>query len=261
MRQEPKSLDPLELLQAAGLYLKQKPTLEPAVQGLVNRVFLTPEYVVRISKNAQTDHPRECLIAQHLLKLGVKTARPVAWDRHYSIWERLPGVSLQQWGQVSEDFWGQVFSDLEIIHLTHPIAENPPKYWKAEFGSSLETTRAKWSTEDYHLLEQIETLPHPLHNPVFVHGDLFPANLMVGPDGSYGGMIDWGCAGFLGLERELSRMKPRSFELALKRWGNQLDLELLYKQRIDLLLLLAQFGRVGFDVLRSTLAQYQKVAQ
>lgn len=260
MQPGPKSPEPLELLRGTGLYLDSEPELQPAAQGLVNRVFLTPEYVVRISKSGGSNHPRECQIAEHLLKLGVQTARPIAWDQDYSIWQRLPGVSLHEWGEAPSAYWDEVFADLEIVHSSQPLAEEKPSHWRAEFVSSLEATREQWNSSEYKLLKQIETQPHLLQNPVFVHGDLFPANLMVGPDGSYTGMLDWGCAGYLGLERELSRLEPISFGLALQRWGKKLDLELVYKQRIDLLLVMARYERVGLDVVREALAAWQKVA-
>ncbi|RIH89529.1 Phosphotransferase enzyme family protein [Calidithermus terrae] len=257
----PRSPDPAELLRRHGLCpAGEACALTPARHGLVNRVFLGERYVVRIAKNPLADHAREARLALAALKRGVRTARPLAWGQGYSIWERLPGHSLKEVGKARPELWDELLADLEKIHAG-PLepGPTPPRLWKSGDSSHAEATRAEagWSAEELEFFRAALETPHPVR-PAYVHGDAFGENIVADEGGGYVGLIDWGCAGWQSLEYECSRLEEEALELALKRWPD-LDLELLWKARLDLFLLLARYGRLPFAEVRRMMQQVREV--
>ena len=64
-------------------------------------------------------------------------------------------------------------------------------------------------------------------------------------------MIDWGNAQWHAKEREYAWLEDDALEIALTRYD--LDLELLYALRLELLLFVGQFGRVTLGDVRRVL--------
>lgn len=245
---------PLDYFGKHGLKVGE---VRPAGMGHINRVFMSERYVLRLGDEG-SDHAREARLALAALERGIRTARPVAWGRNYSIWERLEGTSYRHTEVRASVPWSALLDDLEVLHA-HPLEPKPqdfPKFWSAEVGVITETQgRAAWTKSERTLL--LHALgEYPIRNPAFVHGDAYGDNVIVSPAGLYLGVIDWGCAGWQALEAEASRLEDGALELALERWQD-LDLALLWKLRVDILLRVAALGRLSFASVRSAVRRLQ----
>lgn len=224
--------------------------LEALAGGYVNRVWATPEVVLRVSPH--TRHAREAQIACGALAAGVRTARPLFWGRSYSVWERLPGAAP---AELTPALWAELLTDLERLHA-HPPRPRParmPIHWQGEperVAASQE--EAGWTAGERARLTALLSIPYPLGAPVFVHADAYRANVLVDAGGRYAGLIDWGNAGWATLEREVCALEET--EPALARWGERLDRALLARLRLELLLKVAQAGRLPFGAVREALA-------
>ena len=226
--------------------------LQPASAGTVNRVFMTEAHVLRVGKGQH--HPREARLALAALRAGVRTARPVAWGEGYSIWERLKGSSVDRAKGCPLAVWHALLDDLEILHA-HPLEpRSPVPDWRADPNLVARTQEAAgWRDEERDLLTRAFSKPHPVRNPAFIHGDAYGDNVLVS-NGTYVGLIDWGCAGWGPLEAECAPLEDEAFRLALKR-PDGLDLNLLWKLRLHLLLSVASLGRVSFETVRAALGE------
>ena len=228
----------------------------------VNLVFLTDDFVLRVVRPELVDyvnHEREAKLGLKAFKLGVKTAKPVAWDETYSIWERLPGQPLQNPETCSPDVWVRLLESLELLHKNplEPLGE-PAKVWTGD-SSFIDKTQevARWSAAERTRLNALLSEPHPIRSPCYIHGDAYADNIMVA-DGSFVGIIDWGNAGWYSLEAECSSLEAPALDLALDRWQGSLDTALLWKMRLNLLLEVASYGRVPVSEVRAALQQLNK---
>jgi hypothetical protein len=110
-------------------------------EGRGNRVYLTERFVVRIAKDeykAYLDHARECKIAEAMLKVGVRTARPVAWTHSYSLWERVPGAAIKRGETASDGVWNALLDDLERVWSNPPELMKPLESWSSQDANVLE---------------------------------------------------------------------------------------------------------------------------
>ncbi|SEJ54006.1 Phosphotransferase enzyme family protein [Deinococcus reticulitermitis] len=232
---------PAALLTRHGLSAER---LEEVAGGFVNRVWATPDVVLRVSPSAR--HAREARVACGALAAGVRTARPLFWGRGYSIWERLPGSPP---AALTSALWAELLGDLERLHA-HPPVPQParlPTHWQGEPERvAASQAEAGWTAgERARLTERLST-PSPLSEPVFVHADAYRQNVLADAQSRYVGLIDWGNAGWATLEREVCSLEQ--MEPALARWGDRLDRALLARLRLDLLLKVAQAGRLPFGL-------------
>ncbi len=238
--------------------------LQRAATGLSNTVWLTDEYVLRVSRSQQTSHRKEASLALHALTLGIRTARPLFWAEDYSIWQRVNGSNATP--PQPRHVWNALLEDLELWHVNPPFpapglvdwvqppfphdrSPSAPGIWEADprllhsdFAMQLEPTER----------DRIATLfkPRPLERLHFLHGDAFSANIIVDA-GQYAGLIDWGNAQWHAKEREYAWLEDDALEIALTRYD--FDLELLYALRLELLLFVGSLGRVTLGDVRRVL--------
>jgi Phosphotransferase enzyme family len=255
------SIQPLEVFKRHGLRVRD---LEVAQQGLNNAVWLTDEYALRISKGSNLNHPKEASIALHALSLGIRTARPLFWEREYSIWERLPGSSAKP--PQPRGVWEGVLDDLERLHANPPElapqintwvqlpfpgdrTPSPPGIWdgdmrllESEFAQQLEPSQRT------RILELFQ--PQRIERLYFLHADAFAANIQA-LNGEYIGLIDWGNAQWHCLEREFAWMEDGALEVALERYD--LNIPLLFAMRLELLLKVGVHGGVTVEDVRHAL--------
>jgi hypothetical protein len=233
--------------------------VESEARGRGNRACLTEHFVVRIAKDEYSqylDHERECKIAEAMLKVGVRTARPVAWSRSYSVWERIPGEAIQRGETASDEVWNALLDDLGRVWA------NPPEPMK---------TLEPWSSQDVEVLEKpsvvealtlqeredirrIITTPRAIEHPTFIHGDAFSENVMI-HNGAYSALIDWGWSGWHPLEHEFAMLEQRAHELALERHAAHLDLPLLGAIRLNIGLVVASYGLLDWTIVRQGLRE------
>ena len=255
---------PINPLEYFALHALTVHGLERAVAGLSNTVWLTDEYVLRVSKSQQTSHALEASLALHALTLGVRTSRPLFWSEDYSIWQRIAGSNATP--PQPHQVWDALLDDLETWHANPPfqapeladwvqkpfpwdrtpsapgIWDADPRLLRSEFAMQLEPSE----------ITRIAALfkPRRLEQLHFLHADAFAANIIV-RDGQYAALIDWGNAQWHAKEREYAWLEDDALEIALTRYD--LNLELLYGMRFELLLLVGQFGRATLGDVRRVL--------
>lgn len=226
--------------------------VESEAQGRGNRAYLTERFVVRIAKDEYSqylDHERECNIAEAMLKAGVRTARPVAWSRSYSIWERVPGQVIKRGETASDEVWNALLVDLERVWANPPEPMKPLGLWSSQDVEVLEKpsvleTLTQQERED---IKRIISTPRAIQHPAFIHGDAFNENVMV-YQGNYAAVIDWGQAGWKPLEHEFTMMEQRAHELALERHAARLDLPLMSAIRLNIGLVVASYGLIDWTI-------------
>ncbi len=232
-------------------------TFEPAGAGYDNHVFMSEDYVLRISRNTVfADHAREARLAKAALKLGVTTAACVAFGQDYSIWKRLPGVRSNR-NTSPKILWQSLLNDLEKLHA-NPL-EVAPENLSEEWVSHevwIERTQnlAAWSGVERKKLESILIAKHPITQHLFIHGDAWQDNVLEF-EGCYAGLIDWTGAGWSSLEFECSRLEQPALDLALLRWKSDFDVELMFKMRLELLLRVGTLRQVDWAVVREIMTK------
>lgn len=222
----------------------------------VNLVYLTDDYVLRIVRPElieYVNHEREAELGLKAVDKRIKTAKPVAWDKTYSIWERLPGHALKSSEASSPKLWHDLIDTLEQLHQTplEPL-EKPLTSWTGD-SSLIDKTQelALWSNDEKRLLTTFLSEPQRIGSPCFIHGDAYADNIMVDDAGNFTGIIDWGNAGWQSLEAECSSLDTPALNLALKRWNYLLDKALLWKMRLNLSLEVASYGRLPISEVRA----------
>ncbi len=225
----------------------------------VNLVYLTDDFVLRVVRPEiaeYIDHEHEAKLGLKAFDLGIKTAKPVAWDKTYSIWERLPGQPLQNPGTCSLELWDELFGTLELLQQTplEPL-EEPIKAWTGATSLIGKTQNAaKWSKAERAQLYTLLSESQLVQTPCYIHGDAYADNIMV-DDESFVGIIDWGNSGWGSLEAECASLDTPALDLALKRWHDRLDKQLLWKMRLNLSLEVASYGRIPISAVRAVLGQ------
>jgi aminoglycoside phosphotransferase (APT) family kinase protein len=229
----------------------------------VNLVYLTDDYVLRIVRPElmeHVNHEREAELALKAFDKGIKTAKPVAWDKTYSIWERLPGHALRNPETSSPKLWLDLLDTLEHLHQNPlELPEKPLNSWVGD-SSFIDKTQelALWSDDEKRLLAMFLSESQRIGSPCFIHGDAYADNIMVDDAGNFIGIIDWGNAGWQSLEAECSSLDTSALDLALKRWNHLLDKALLWKMRLNLSLEVASYGRLPIPEVRAVLNQVVK---
>ena len=229
--------------------------LEPASEGYINQTFVTPQHVLRIAKFDWVDHSFESQVALHALQVGVHTARPLFWQKDYSILERLPGHTPADGDPVD---WASMLDDLERLHQHAPAFSPKPQdlFWSKDPAIITQTqAAADWNDAERAALHDLLATPQRVKHPVFIHGDAWRANLMIDAKG-YVGLLDWGNAGWGSREQECALMEKAAFELALVRWAVWLEPSLVWKIRTAMLLEVAQYGRLPYENVRSGLQSW-----
>jgi aminoglycoside phosphotransferase len=220
---------------------------------------MSEDYVLRISRNTVfADHAREARLAQAAIKIGVKTAACVAFGQDYSIWKRLPGVRSNRHTS-PQQLWEALLDDLEKLHA-NPLEvapENQPIEWIShEVWIERTQNMANWSGLERKRLEHILIAKHPIKHHNFIHGDAWQDNVLEF-EGCYAGLIDWTGAGWGSLEFECSRLEQPALDLALSRWKPKIDLELVFKMRLELLLRVGTLRQVDWAVVREIMARLE----
>ncbi len=249
-------------LTAADVFLEfgLKPeTITDEAEGRGNRAYLTEHFVVRIAKDEYSqylNHERECKIAEAMLKVGVHTARPVAWTRSYSIWERVLGETIKRGETASDEIWNALLGDLGRVwsNPAEPMKTLEP--WSSPDVEVLEkpSVIAALTHQEREDIKRIITTPRTIQHPAFIHGDAFSENVMV-HNGAYSAVIDWGWSGWHPLEHEFAMLEERAHELALEQHGKNLDLPLLGAIRLNIRLVVASYGLLEWNVVRRGLRE------
>lgn len=188
-------------------------------QGQVNlTVYLGRDLVLRIPrKRAFEDRlAKEAAVIPIVQSAGVPTSSLVSYDASrriadvpYIVLERLQGATLGEWGYEPEVSVRAHTSLSEILAVLHglrmkdigSIAGVPgPSIFSAERlveslreAGELGGAQARWLIDWFVFLE---TEGATSAEPVLLHGDVSPSNLIVDSEGQVTAIIDWGKADF-----------------------------------------------------------------
>jgi hypothetical protein len=240
-------MNPEELLEKHGFFDNLKP-----VFSLANSVSMGKKYVVRIALHDHTDHAREAVIALHALNLGIRTAKPLAWEKNYSIFERLQGSSATP--DTPTAVWLEMLHDLKLFHA-HPFESKTLEtmYWDGGLHLLESTFASSLSPAELRLAREI-LQPHESTNLVFAQGDAWCNNIITS-NNQYVGLIDWGNASWMPLEREIAWLEDGALALALEQFN--LNLPQLWARRLEILLLAGMNGRGTIKSVQRVLENFE----
>lgn len=229
--------------------------LEIAVDGEDNRVVLAPFHVVRMRGAWVYDHRREAASAQEARALGVRAPHCVVAQEDWSIWERLPGTNVWQTRQTSPSFWRGLFRDLSRLHtLPAPLDAPRPNLmaWHADVDR---LTALQW--DERQILEMVMAERIPPNRLTYGHGDIHGGNLIVAPDGSYGGILDWATGGWWPPEMDYALLEPRGIREAIDAPFEPLDWSLVATLRVGVMVKNHLAGHASLRELQESLGFWQ----
>lgn len=214
---------------AAHYGVSQKDVAPAPVQGQVNlTIFLGDELVLRIPRTARAAEllSKEARVIPLVRDAGVPTPELISFDPTlraasvpYMILRRVHGTTLAAQAPDSTHRRRALGSLGEILATLHrircnpsgPIAAVPAPYTfsPSEVVDRLAEAGEIGSSQSDWLLERF-TLLQPdgpsLADPVLLHRDVIPSNVMVDHDGSVVSLLDWGCAEWGSPARDLVGM-------------------------------------------------------
>lgn len=240
------------LLRAKGLPVLN---LEMALDGEDNQVFLSVKHVVRLPGSWVYDHRREAANAAEARALGVKVPVCVAVGDDWSIWERVPGTNAWRSGVKTQAFWRGLFRDLSRLHAL-PAPTDAPRpnlvSWHAQVG------RLKGLAEsEVRILELAMEEPIPPNRLAYAHGDLHEGNMMVAPDGTYAGLIDWASGGWWPPELDYALLPPVGLREAIDAPFEPLDWSLVATLRVGMMVKAHLAGHVPLRDVQTSLGFWQ----
>lgn len=169
-------------------------------QGVANDTWLTPDYVVRISKDPEylEDLFTESVAAPAAIRAGVSTPALVAMGLPtHSVWKRVDGVTLADAFALTspEAFFISYGRMLRTIHEV-PCPSDPHGYLDEPWVIDLDELLLRADRAGYRdPIERLFARAEPAPKRCFVHQDLHAENVMVDTEESPV-VLDWGDAGF-----------------------------------------------------------------
>jgi aminoglycoside phosphotransferase (APT) family kinase protein len=185
-------------------------------QGQVNlTIFLGNELVLRLPRKREFEQrlSKEAEVIPFVLDRGIPTAKLVSFDSEheiadvsYMVLERLHGRAIDEMPSLADDGKRTYRSLCEILSRLHSVRrESEPAVRRvetAEFSSELlfdELTsdgeigrsQAAWLQGWF---RHLEARGARSSDPVLLHGDVMPSNLIVNRTGDVTAIIDWGSA-------------------------------------------------------------------
>ncbi len=164
-----------------------------AHQGDVNDTYLVGAFVVRLARiekdEALEDWRTEVFAHPYVHRHGVRTPCLIAWGEHYTIVERIEGCNMDADAPMS--FFRSLGAQLARLHAL-PFPDDPT--------GALDDHTDPASINLAYLAEPLRPLgerlaPYTaLTGETFIHGDVMPGNVLVGPHDE-AVLIDWGDAG------------------------------------------------------------------
>lgn len=229
--------------------------LAMAHDGEDNRVVLAPGHVVRLPGSWTYDHRREATTAAEARALGVRVPECIAVGDDWSIWIRIPGENVWRTERVDRVFWRALFRDLSRLHaLPAPIDVPRPNLvgWHADVErlEGLDPSEAQ-------VMRLVMDEPIPPNRLTFGHGDVHEGNLIVTPDGMYGGLIDWASGGWWPPELDYALLPPVGIREAIDAPFEPLDWSLVATLRVGAMVKAHFAGHVPLRDLQASLGFWQ----
>lgn len=209
--------------------------IDRETSGLANYLYMSEHYVLRIPtdhEEAQNDAYTEAVAAPRAYEQGIATPYLVVFNdernilpKSYSIWERIDGVSLDNYsGSSSVNCWISVGKELAAVHSRITTCEDPQE--------RLDTPDRDYTKEG--LEKALKALPRPskllerivethyttdtfTYEKRFVHGDIHEGNILIREPDTFLSLIDWGDAGWADPAIDFYLISPHWITYAL--WG------------------------------------------
>lgn len=217
------ALDAHELAQALAKRHHIDPDqVHPLPQGQANHVLaLGEELVLRIPRSPS--HTKDLEKEAELLPLAHTAGLPVPELLHHApapvphlLITRMPGTDMAE-RTPTRAFLHQVGRQLHRLHhLPTQHLHTPPLQVEQDDPTTLvqdlhrtgmlDASTAGWLTDLFHHLA--EHVPRTPPEPVLIHGDLSPTNLLATPDGALSAIVDWGEAALAEAAVDFAKLPP-----------------------------------------------------
>ncbi len=230
----------------AGHYgVKEKDVVPVPTQGQVNlTVFLGSELVLRIPRTtwAAEQLSKEAQVIALVRDAGVPTPKLVRYDSTlrvaslpYMVLQRVRGATLAEQApdptarQRTLESLGEILVTLHQIRFSKlgPVSSIPEPYTfsPTELLSELVEAGEVGTAQHAWLLERF-TLLQPdgpsRADPILLHRDVAPSNVIVGHDGMVTALLDWGCAEWGSPARDLVGLPIRALPDLLSAYRSAL---------------------------------------
>lgn len=185
--------------------------------GLANRIYaLDGGYILRVARDdpvAIADSRTEAVAVPVAVAAGIRTPRLLVFDDSldtpFTIYERIAGTPLgttELTPAQTAAAHRELGREMAAIHTRITRCDDPPGWLDhpepSDHRHDLDAARSALSPEDAQWAEELLARLAPCIGaareaaPRFLHGDLLPMNVMVGPAGGFAAVIDWGDAGW-----------------------------------------------------------------
>lgn len=206
--------------------------LKPApTQGQVNlTVFMGAELVLRIPRNAKAAErlSKEADVIPLVQDAGVPTSELVSYDATlqvgsvpYVVLKRLHGATLAEQDpadrQLAYESLGEILMALHQVRLSSvgaigtipaPFSFSPPALvQRLKEAGEIGTAQCGWLLENFELLQPEGPSQA---DPVLLHRDVIPSNVIVDRQGRATALLDWGCAEWGSPARDLVGLPLRA---------------------------------------------------
>lgn len=210
-------------------------------QGQVNlTIFLGHEIVLRLPRKQDFEErlAKEAEVIPFVLARGVPTAKLVSFDSGHTIadvscmvLERLHGQAIDDMPSLADGgqrIYGSLF-ELSSLHSVQRDSEPPIRGVEtAEFSyealldqltsdGEIGSNQAAWLRRWF---RHLEAWGARTSDPVLLHGDVMPSNLIVNNSGDVTAIIDWGSACWGEAARDLASFRTSTLPAVLDIYGN-----------------------------------------
>lgn len=216
-------------------------------QGQVNlTVFLGTDLVLRIPRNvvAARRLPKEAQVIPLVQDAGVPTADLVAYDATlqittvpYLVLTRLHGATMAGYPyepssrRRARQSLGEILVALHRIRLSTmgSVADTVPAPFtfspvtlvqRLQEAGEIGSAQRDWLLERFDLLQPQGPSQD---DPVLLHRDVTPSNLIVDKEGRVSALLDWGCAEWGSPARDLVGLPPQALPVLLSGYRSALS--------------------------------------
>jgi aminoglycoside phosphotransferase (APT) family kinase protein len=195
--------------------------------GVINAIItIGDDLLLRLPKDVPEgwrDTLTESVAVPAAMAAGVRTPALVAFDEACDLVDVPYGIyewwHLRDGEPTSDEGWRALGRDLAVVHGIAEVADPLGRLDTPGRSTSVEELLAAGLEIDPMTLTELRALELAVRDPpppCFLHDDVKGSNLLVAGNGGYGGIIDWGDAGWGDATIDLRRIPPAATPLVVE---------------------------------------------